>query len=153
VSIAHRAIAATPQWVNDQGNKLMADLNGVTDPASRQAIIDQFKLNYDQKSIELRTLQIQGGVSMDYLLTGTDQMVKNLISVADGTSELATVETFNKAVIAKNQAIALMNDPELARLVALDGLSKFQLPSLISALDSRMMSNQYAPLNNTVSVD
>lgn len=153
VSITHRAIAATPQWVNDQGNKLLADLNGVTDPASRQAIIDQFKLNYDQKSIELRTLQSQGGVSMDYLLTGTDQMVKNLISVADGTSELATIETFNKSVIAKNQAIALMTSPKLARLVALDGLSKFQLPNLIQALDAEMINAQYAPLNNTITID
>lgn len=130
----HSLISVAPQWVNDQAKVMFSKLEGVTDPVLRQNIINEFQLAYDQQAGQIRQMQSQSGVDAGYLLTGTDQIVKNYISVADQSKEMAAVETHNKTIKAKAEALILM-DEEYATLITMNNLSSFEIPSLILKLD------------------
>lgn len=140
----HALISTAPQWVNDQAKAMFARLEGITDPVLKQAEIDKFQLAYDQEAAQIRQMQSQSGVDASYLLTGTDQMVKNYIAVANGTNDLTAVENHNKSVKAKAEAL-IMLDEEYATLITMNNLSTFELPSLIQKLDESGL-RRYAKL-------
>ena len=144
----HQLVANGTQWAMDRINAANQKLQGVTDPVMRQSIVDELKQEIAVQSSVIGQSRTQSGNAFDtsYMTSGIDTMVKNFEDVATGKTTLAAITNENETIMAKNQALILMNNPKLASLIALNKLTPFELPGMIQSLDSEML-NVYAGMN------
>lgn len=144
----HQLVANGTQWAMDRINAANQKLQGVTDPVMRQSIVDELKQEIAVQSSVIGQSRTQSGNAFDtsYMTSGIDTMVKNFEDVATGKTTLTAITNENETIVAKNQALILMNNPKLASLIALNKLTPFELPGMIQSLDSEML-NVYAGMN------
>lgn len=134
----HSVVANGIPWVNDQINKAYTQLQGVTDPVQRQAIIDQTKANVAQQTAIIQSLRSQtGDEASGYLLTGIEGLMTNFDAVASGKSKLEAVQNSNTMIDASYQHLIMTSDPELAALIVMDKTSPFKNPEAYNRLDQK----------------
>lgn len=132
----HSVVANGIPWVNDQINSAYTQLQGVTDPAQRQAIIDQTKAKVAQQTAIIQQLRAQtGDTSSAYLLTGIEGLMASFDEVASGKTTLAATENANKMIAESYKNLMLTSDPELAALMVMDQTSPFKNPEAYMKLD------------------
>jgi hypothetical protein len=137
----HGIVQTGTSWVNNQiskANKLLAEAQ---DPKSRTAIIQQTKQAVAQQLAFIGAQKSAGGtIDTSYLTAGIDNIMKTWEETANGTADLAALETAQKTAETQAYMMALQADPKLATLIALDKASKFQDPSMIMQLDAAKMA-------------
>jgi hypothetical protein len=149
----HQLVANGTQWAMDRINAANQKLQGVTDPVMRQSIVDELKREIGAQTAVIGQTRSQTGNAIDtsYMTSGIDTMVKNFEDVATGKTTLAAITNENDTIMAKNQALILMNNPKLASLIALNKLTPFELPGMIQKLDAEMLS-VYGGMNVPVTI-
>lgn len=149
----HQLVANGTQWAMDRINAANQKLQGVTDPVMRQSIVDELKQEIGAQTAVIGQTRSQTGNAIDtsYMTSGIDTMVKNFEDVATGKTTLAAITNENDTIMAKNQALILMNNPKLASLISLNKLTPFELPGMIQKLNAEMLA-VYGGMNVSVTV-
>lgn len=150
----HQLVANGTQWAMDRINAANQKLQGVTDPVMRQSIVDELKQEIGAQTAVIGQTRSQTGNAIDtsYMTSGIETMVKNFEDVATGKTTLAAITNENDTIMAKNQALILMNNPKLAAAIALNKLAPFELPKMIGELDDLMLA-AYGGLFSPTSFD
>lgn len=123
-------------WVQNKVEKAYNALQGVSDPASRQTIIDQLKSEVAAQTGLLSSLGANAGATqLDYLITPINRLIEQFELTASGKSTQQAYETSVARTKAQMEAL-MFTDPKNGKLFITNAVSPFTDPYAIAKLDA-----------------
>jgi uncharacterized protein (TIGR02594 family) len=138
----HSLAASSTNIVTGRIQAAYTELQNVTDPAARAAIIEQVKTDINVNVLSrLGTLKSVSGSDMDlsYLSKGVEELSAQFVKVADGT---ITKEAYDKQVANVQSRIqaTIYQDPKRAALLVLNKEYNFLNPAFMNEADKQGLS-------------
>lgn len=150
----HSTLASGLGWVNDQINNAYKQLASVTDPAQRQAIIDDTKNTVEQKIALIDQFRSLSGNAVDtsYMTASYEKLLTMFEDRATGKTTADAYKQQSDNIEARINSTMLTDNPEIASLIVMSKSSNYASPVLITQLAQKQME-WYASLGYGVSTD